>query len=210
MVSGVDAEFGRNLQTSWRVLEFRSPKLALNEKAKCGSWNKPWKGQPPKCPGEGSAATVQGITLTLQTPTFCPAPFTVQQRRTEATTTSSPPTPPKNTTSYHPAMAEEKQPPGLVEGATGEVEEEVQDKAKSAEDRKAAAALSKLDARDDDVAGASVDQEGLNKAMNKLSVSKATENKDLKKVKVDAADVTLLVSLGPSKKKPALGTRDID
>lgn len=92
-------------------------------------------------------------------------------------------------------MAEEKQPPGLVEGATGEVEEEVQDKAKSAEDRKAAAALSKLDARDDDVAGASVDQEGLNKAMNKLSVSKATENKDLKKVKVDAADVTLLVSL---------------
>lgn len=93
-------------------------------------------------------------------------------------------------------MAEEKQPPGLVEGATGEVEEEVQDKAKSAEDRKAAAALSKLDARDDDVAaGASVDQEGLNKAMNKLSVSKTTENKDLKKVKVDAADVTLLVSL---------------
>ncbi|KAL1879240.1 hypothetical protein Daus18300_001819 [Diaporthe australafricana] len=92
-------------------------------------------------------------------------------------------------------MAEEKQPPGLVEGATGEVEEEVQDKAKSAEDRKAAAALSKLDARDDDVAGAgaSVDQEGLSKAMNKLNVSKAAENKDLKKVKVDAADVTLLV-----------------
>lgn len=104
-------------------------------------------------------------------------------------------TPTSNTTPHHPAMAEEKQPPGLVEGATGEVEEEVQDKAKSAEDRKAAAALSKLDARDDDVAGASVDQEGLNKAMNKLSVSKATENKDLKKVKVDAADVTLLVSL---------------
>ncbi|KAK2598466.1 hypothetical protein N8I77_011879 [Diaporthe amygdali] len=90
-------------------------------------------------------------------------------------------------------MAEEKQPPGLVEGATGEVEEEVQDKAKSAEDRKAAAALSKLDARDDDVAGASVDQEGLSKAMNKLSVSKTAENKDLKKVKVDPADVTLLV-----------------
>lgn len=92
-------------------------------------------------------------------------------------------------------MAEEKQPPGLVEGATGEVEEEVQDKAKSAEDRKAAAALSKLDARDDDVAGASVDSEGLSKAMNKLSVSKTAENKDIKKVKVDAADVTLLVSL---------------
>ncbi|KAH8771157.1 hypothetical protein F5883DRAFT_643103 [Diaporthe sp. PMI_573] len=90
-------------------------------------------------------------------------------------------------------MAEEKQPPGLVEGATGEVEEEVQDKAKSAEDRKAAAALSNLDARDDDVSGASVDQEGLNKAMNKLNVSKTADNKDIKKVKVDAADVTLLV-----------------
>lgn len=102
-------------------------------------------------------------------------------------------------------MAEEKQPPGLVEGATGEVEEEVQDKAKSAEDRKAAAALSNLDARDDDVSGASVDQEGLSKAMNKLNVSKAAENKDLKKVKVDAADVTLLVSL--ARNLASLGAR---
>lgn len=102
-------------------------------------------------------------------------------------------------------MAEEKQPPGLVEGATGEVEDEVQDKAKSAEDRKAAAALSKLDARDDDVAGASVDQEGLNKAMNKLSVSKTAETKDLKKVKVDAADVALLVSPAPVDESPPIG-----
>lgn len=95
-------------------------------------------------------------------------------------------------------MAEDKQPPGVVEGATtGDVEDELQDdKAKSAEDRKAAAALSKLDARDDDVAGsASVDQEGLSKAMNKLSVSKTAASNDVKKVKVDAADVTLLVSL---------------
>lgn len=95
-------------------------------------------------------------------------------------------------------MAEEKQPPGVVEGATtGDVEDELQDdQAKSAEDRKAAAALSKLDARDDDVAGsASVDQEGLSKAMNKLSVSKAAAKTEAKKVKVDAADVTLLVSL---------------
>lgn len=148
--------------------------------------------------GEGSAATSRpgyDPDILSPTPTFCPAALTVKQRRTEATTKTIPPTPPNNTTPYHPAMAEEKQPPGLVEGATGEVEDEVQDKAKSAEDRKAAAALSKLDARDDDVAGASVDQEGLNKAMNKLSVSKATENKDLKKVKVDAADVALLVSL---------------
>lgn len=94
-------------------------------------------------------------------------------------------------------MAEDKQPPGIVEGATtGDVEDELQDdKAKSAEDRKAAAALSKLDARDDDVSGtASVDQEGLSQAMNKLSVAKTTASADVKKVKVDAADVTLLVS----------------
>lgn len=97
-------------------------------------------------------------------------------------------------------MAEEKQPPGVVEGATaGDVEDEMlDDKAKSAEDRKAAAALSKLDARgDDDVSAAagSVDQEGLSKAMNKLSVAKGAADKTaLNKVKVDAADVALLVS----------------
>ncbi|KAJ4420195.1 hypothetical protein N0V82_004540 [Gnomoniopsis sp. IMI 355080] len=93
-------------------------------------------------------------------------------------------------------MAEEKQPPGVVEGATtGDVEDEMlDDKAKSAEDRKAAAALSKLDARDDDVAGsASVDQEGLSKAMNKLSVAKSADKTALNKVKVDAGDVALLV-----------------
>lgn len=98
-------------------------------------------------------------------------------------------------------MAEEKQPPGVVEGATaGDVEDEVdQDQAKSAEDRKAAAALSKLDARDEDVASSSVDQEGLNKAMNLLSANKAEEKKDVKKVKVDAADVALLVSFIPAR-----------
>ncbi|KAF3764387.1 hypothetical protein M406DRAFT_62416 [Cryphonectria parasitica EP155] len=94
-------------------------------------------------------------------------------------------------------MAEEKQPSGVVEGATtGDVEDELQDdKAKSAEDRKAAAALSQLDARGDDAAtgSTSVDQKGLSEAVNKLSVTKAEEKKDLKKVKVDAADVTLLV-----------------
>lgn len=99
-------------------------------------------------------------------------------------------------------MAEEKQPPGVVEGATtGDVEDEMlDDKAKSAEDRKAAAALSKLDARDDDVAAAgssSVDQEGLSKAMNKLSAAKTADKTALNKVKVDAADVALLVSLAP-------------
>lgn len=154
--------------------------------------------------GGGWCCHNQGMTLASQAPPPHSAHLrpTAQQRRAEATTNTISPEPPNNTTSYHPAMAEEKQPPGLVEGATGEVEEEVQDKAKSAEDRKAAAALSKLDARDDDVAGASVDQEGLNKAMNKLSVSKTTENKDLKKVKVDAADVTLLVSLAHGRSPP--------
>lgn len=108
-------------------------------------------------------------------------------------------------------MAEEKQPPGVVEGATtGDVEDEMlDDKAKSAEDRKAAAALSKLDVRgDDDVnagAGSAVDQEGLSKAMNKLGVSskkktagaQQQDSKDVKKVvvKVEKADVQLLVSV---------------
>lgn len=102
-------------------------------------------------------------------------------------------------------MAEEKQPAGIVEGATtGDVEDEIQDTAKSAEDRKAAAALSKLDARDDELGPSKdVDQEGLSRAMNKLEVSKKTEEtRDLKKVKVDAADVALLVSLLARKTRP--------
>lgn len=96
-------------------------------------------------------------------------------------------------------MAEEKQPPGVVEGATtGDVEDEMlDDKAKSAEDRKAAAALSKLDARGDDdddaKAAGSVDQEGLSKAMNKLGVSKKEQTVKTA-VKVDKEDVQLLVS----------------
>lgn len=96
-------------------------------------------------------------------------------------------------------MAEEKQPPGFVEGATtGDVEDEMlDDKAKSAEDRKAAAALSKLDARGDDdddaKAAGSVDQEGLSKAMNKLGVSKKEQTVKTT-VKVDKEDVQLLVS----------------
>lgn len=97
-------------------------------------------------------------------------------------------------------MAEEKQPPGVVEGATaGDVEDEVlDDKAKSAEDRKAAAALSKLDVRgdddDDDKAAGAVDKEGLSKAMNKLGATKKEEAVKTT-VKVDKDDVLLLVSL---------------
>jgi hypothetical protein len=95
-------------------------------------------------------------------------------------------------------MAEDRQPADIVEGATagGDVDDEVQSTAKSAEDRKAAAALSKLDTRgDDDGAQANqVDQEAVKNAMNALGGS--TDKKEIKKiVKVDVADVNLLVSL---------------
>jgi hypothetical protein len=99
----------------------------------------------------------------------------------------------------------ENQPPNVVEGATtGDIDEEVPIAAKSAEDRKAAAALSSLDApREDESAGRDVDQEAVRKAMDRLAGSsgangtaakKNDEKKVVKKaVKVDPADVTLLV-----------------
>ena len=103
----------------------------------------------------------------------------------------------------------EQQPPTIVEGATtGDVEDEVP-VAKSAEDRKAAAALSSLDTpRDDEAAGVKdVDQEAVKKAMDRLAGTGTTngaakkkeeeENKPVKKVaKVDQADVALLVGFG--------------
>ncbi|KAK4042229.1 hypothetical protein C8A01DRAFT_14142 [Parachaetomium inaequale] len=90
-------------------------------------------------------------------------------------------------------MAEDRQPADIVEGATsGDVEDEVQPVAKSAEDRKAAAALSKLDARgDDEGAAREVDQEAVKNAMSALGGG--GDKKDTKLVKVDAADVKLLV-----------------
>ena len=93
-------------------------------------------------------------------------------------------------------MAEDRQPADIVEGATsGDVEDEVQPTAKSAEDRKAAAALSKLDARgDDEGAAREVDQEAVKNAMSALGGG--GDKKDTKLVKVDAADVKLLVSPG--------------
>ncbi|KAK0618382.1 hypothetical protein B0T17DRAFT_601309 [Bombardia bombarda] len=94
-------------------------------------------------------------------------------------------------------MAEDRQPPAVVEGATaGDVEDEVVSTAKSAEDRKAAAALSKLDAhRDDEAAPArEVDHEAVKNAMDALGGGdvKQAGKKEVKKVKVDAADVALL------------------
>ncbi|KAK1755227.1 Huntingtin-interacting protein K [Echria macrotheca] len=102
-------------------------------------------------------------------------------------------------------MAESRQPPNLTEGpspANADLEDEVQPTAKSAEDRKAAAALSKLDTHggddDDDATPArEVDQEAVKNAMSALggaaSVKPGEEKKEVKKVKVDAADVALLV-----------------
>lgn len=96
-------------------------------------------------------------------------------------------------------MAEE-QPPNVREGATtGDVEDELQTIAKSAEDRKAASALASLDAAgNDDAAGSSknVDQEAVNKAMKSLGSSKpavAPSTAPAKSVKVDSADVALLM-----------------
>ncbi|KAK3393599.1 hypothetical protein B0H63DRAFT_21240 [Podospora didyma] len=97
----------------------------------------------------------------------------------------------------------DRQPPNVVEGATtgADVEDEMEPVAKSAEDRKAAAALSKLDTHGDDDAAAparGVDQEAVLNAMNALGGgAKGADDKKkqeaLKKVKVDAADVALLV-----------------
>ncbi|KAI2604628.1 hypothetical protein GGR54DRAFT_453656 [Hypoxylon sp. NC1633] len=92
----------------------------------------------------------------------------------------------------------EPQPRNVHEGATGDVEDEVQTTAKSAEDRKAAAAMANLDARGDDAStpGNAVDQEAVSKAMKSLGSGAPVgtgEKKEVKKVKVDAADVALLI-----------------
>ncbi|KAI0383578.1 hypothetical protein F5Y04DRAFT_278758 [Hypomontagnella monticulosa] len=88
----------------------------------------------------------------------------------------------------------EPQPRSVHEGATGDVDEEVQTTAKSAEDRKAAAAMASLDSRGDDAStsGNAVDQDAVNRAVQGLGGG-AVEKKEVKKVKVDAADVALLV-----------------
>jgi len=92
------------------------------------------------------------------------------------------------------------QPPAVVEGATtGDVEDEVKSTAKSAEDRKAAAALSNLEASGkEEGATSGVDQEAAANAINALggaAPEKPADKKEIKKVKIDSADVALLVSL---------------
>jgi NACalpha-BTF3-like transcription factor len=95
----------------------------------------------------------------------------------------------------------DKQPRSVVEGATtGDVDEEIPASAaaKSAEDRKAASALASLD--DDDgnsSAAANVDSDAASKAMKNLggaaAATAAAAAAPRKNVKVDPADVTLLV-----------------
>ncbi len=70
----------------------------------------------------------------------------------------------------------DQQPPAVVEGATtGDVEDEIPVAAKSAEDRKAAAALSSLDGREDESKPTKdVDQEAVRKAMDRLAGTAAS------------------------------------
>lgn len=63
----------------------------------------------------------------------------------------------------------------------------------TAEDRKAAAALSTLDTQDESGAKKEVDTNALNNAMKNLDV-KAKKGDEKKTVKVEAADVKLLVT----------------
>ncbi|KAI9682119.1 MAG: hypothetical protein M1817_000173 [Caeruleum heppii] len=94
----------------------------------------------------------------------------------------------------------EPQPPSTHEGA--DVEEDTPALPKSAEDRKAAAALSSVTAVDDDKPQPrGADQEALGKAMKNLDLDQSTaakptanaDEKTKKAVKVDPIDVTLLV-----------------
>lgn len=101
----------------------------------------------------------------------------------------------------------DQQPPNIVEGATtGDVEDEIETTAKSAEDRKTAAALSSLDSKPDEDSASTknVDQAAIQKAMDRLTsgskangtVKKSDEKKETVKkpvVRVVASDVALLV-----------------
>jgi hypothetical protein len=63
----------------------------------------------------------------------------------------------------------------------------------TADDRKAAAALSTLDVQDDATTKKEVDNKALDKAMKRLDV-KETKGDEKKSVKVEAVDVNVLVS----------------
>lgn len=81
----------------------------------------------------------------------------------------------------------EPQPPAVQEGAA-----EPHAPTATADDRKAAAALSTLDAQEDNGVQKDVDNKALDKAVKRLSV-KDTKADEKKNVKVEPADVNLLV-----------------
>ncbi|KAF2787829.1 hypothetical protein K505DRAFT_316012 [Melanomma pulvis-pyrius CBS 109.77] len=88
-------------------------------------------------------------------------------------------------------MAEEPQPADIQEGVS-----DPHAPTGTAEDRKAAAALSSLDAHDEEASGKkNVDSKALGEAMKNLTVDgKGTVEEKKKTVKVDAQDVVLLVA----------------
>jgi hypothetical protein len=89
-------------------------------------------------------------------------------------------------------MASEPQPSNVQEGA----DVDGPPVPTNAEDRKAAAAMSTLEGRgdEDEGKGKDVDADALGKAMKSLNVGDGEAKKAEKKVKVEAVDVTLLVS----------------
>lgn len=87
----------------------------------------------------------------------------------------------------------EPQPSNIQEGAS-----EALPPSGSVEDRKAAAALSSLDAQDDDTVGKKeVDTKALGEAMKGLNVKESTGEVPKKAVKIEPIDVSLLVSSRP-------------
>ena len=98
-------------------------------------------------------------------------------------------------------MASSPQPLNVREGAEAAEVDENPALPANAEDRKAAEAMSSLERRgedDDDTSKSrNVDTEALGKAMQNLGVtddgSKGEKKPEEKKIKIDAADVTLLV-----------------
>ena len=89
------------------------------------------------------------------------------------------------------------QPSGGAPKGT-DLEEDVIIAAKSAEDRKAAVAMAKLDAAHHDDSGSTtkeVDQEAMNKAMGALAGRQSEKKKEVKKsVKLNPADLDFVVS----------------
>ncbi|KYK54556.1 hypothetical protein DCS_06516 [Drechmeria coniospora] len=95
-------------------------------------------------------------------------------------------------------MASERTSAVAAKVANGDVEDESPTATKSsAEDRKAASALASLDANNDDSSAAkNIDQDAVNKAMKSLGSgtgSSSSTQAVAKNVKVDAADVALIV-----------------